>query len=73
MISREFESNEVNGMTTIQEAAKRLDVTPRRVLQFITQGRLRATKVNPRLYILRETDVEKFAKQPRAPGRKKKA
>ncbi len=55
-------------MTTVAEAARMLDVSPRRVLQFITEGRLSAQRVNARMYLLDVNDVEKFAKQPRETG-----
>lgn len=55
-------------MTTVAEAAKLLEVSPRRVLQFITEGRLSAQRVTPRLYLLDIEDVKQFAKTPRETG-----
>lgn len=55
-------------MTTVAEAAQLLDVSPRRVLQFISEGRLPAQRVTPRLYLLNLEDVREFAKQPRETG-----
>jgi excisionase family DNA binding protein len=55
-------------MTTVAEAAQMLEVSPRRVLQFITEGRLRAQRVNSRLYLLDSREVERFAKLPRETG-----
>jgi excisionase family DNA binding protein len=68
MIASETNLNETNGMTTVTEAAKILDVSPRRVLQFIAEKRLKAVRVSARLYLLNEADVRRFAKQPREAG-----
>lgn len=55
-------------MTTVAEAAEILKVSPRRVLQFITEGRLAAQRVTPRLYLLNLDDVKRFAEKPRETG-----
>jgi excisionase family DNA binding protein len=68
MISNNSKQNGINGMTTVAEAAKILDVSPRRVLQFIREKRLRAQQVNSRMYLLDIADVKEFRKQPRETG-----
>ena len=62
------EIKEANGMTTVAEAAKLLKVSVRRVHDFITEGRLPAKMITPRLYLLDLKDIEKFAKIPRKTG-----
>ena len=59
---------ELNGMTTVKDAAKILKVSVRRVHDFIAEGRLRAERITPRLYLLDLKDIEKFAKIPRKTG-----
>jgi len=70
MIARGEQSKQpgIGGMATVAEAAKLLGVSPRRVLQFIEDGRLRAHRVTPRLYVLDRSEVEQFAKMPRESG-----
>lgn len=68
MISKDSTQIGINGMTTVAEAAKILEVSPRRVLQFIREKRLRAQQVNARMYLLELDDVRKFKKQPRETG-----
>ena len=55
-------------MATVAEAANILGVSPRRVLQFINEGRLPAQRVTARLYLLNVDDVKRFAKKPRETG-----
>lgn len=57
---------------TLQEAARRLGRSRQRVAQFVAAGRLRSTR-DPITgwHLLDERDVERFASQPRKPGRKK--
>ena len=54
---------------TISEAAQRLGVTRGRVWQFVREGRLKAHKIHPRLSLIREEDLEEFAKIKRRNGR----
>ena len=68
MIAQQTNFNETNGMTTVTEAAKILDVSPRRVLQFIRENRLQAVRVNSRLYLIDAKEITRFAKQSREPG-----
>lgn len=68
MIAAQPPFNETNGMTTVTEAAKILDVSPRRVLQFIRENRLQAVRVNSRLYLIDAKEIKRFAKQSREPG-----
>lgn len=56
-----------NHLTAI-EVADRLGVTPGRVRQFHTEGRLRAVKVGP-LLLFERSAVEAFARQDRPQGR----
>lgn len=55
-------------MTTVVEAAKRLKVTPGRVRKFINEGRLKAERINSRLYLVDAIDLERFARLHRVPG-----
>lgn len=62
-------------MLTVCEAAAILKVTPRRVHDFIADGRLRCVRKSPRLFLLRPRDVDRFSQLPRfsgAAGHKKK-
>jgi excisionase family DNA binding protein len=70
MIARETGRNStgLERMATVAEAAKMLGVSPRRVLQFIEDGRLSAQRVTARLYVLDRAEVERFANTPREPG-----
>ena len=54
-----------------EEAAKRLGVTARRVVAMIRAGRLPGQMVAG-TWILDESEVEKFRKAPRPPGRPRK-
>lgn len=57
---------------TVSDAADILDVTARRVQGFIAGGKLKATKMGGRIYLLLRSDVEEFAKVDRPKGRPKK-
>lgn len=72
MIGESEERKGIKDMVTVQAAARMLGVTHNRVLQFIEAGRLSATKVTPRLYLLDPADVRRFSRIPRKPGRKPK-
>ncbi|NIN00531.1 MAG: helix-turn-helix domain-containing protein [candidate division Zixibacteria bacterium] len=54
-------------LLTVQECAEELGVIPRRVLQFIEEGRLPANKIG-RPWFIRREDLEAFKKIPRKPG-----
>lgn len=62
--------NGVETMVTVSDAAKILGVSPCRVLQFIDDGRIKATKMTPRLYVIDIREVRRFSQIPRKPGRK---
>lgn len=47
----------------VTQAAERLGVVPRRVLQFIHAGRLPAQRIGKQ-WVIRETDVETFQQKP---------
>lgn len=68
MIDGAPRSNGIHGMATVSEAAKVLDVSPRRVLQFIRDKRLKAQRVTPRLYLVDMEDVKRFKRMPRVVG-----
>lgn len=55
-------------MTTVAEAAKVLKITPGRVRRFINEGRLRAHRVNARLYLVDVDDLARFSQILREPG-----
>jgi hypothetical protein len=61
------EKIDINGQTHINtvEAAKRLRVTPKRVLEFIAQGRVEAVYLNG--YFIPEDELKKL--RARKPGR----
>ena len=54
---------------TVKEAAERLGVTPVRVYQFISEGRLKAIKIHPKAIVIREDHLEEFSQEERKPGR----
>lgn len=54
-------------LLTVQEAAKILGVIPRRILQFIKEGRLPANKVGRPWFIVR-SDLDAFKKISRPSG-----
>jgi len=58
-------------LITVAEAAALLGVTPRRVRKFIEEGRLQGEPVNPRLWLVYRSSVERFARAPRRGGRPK--
>lgn len=61
----------MDGMT-VNEAAKALQVTPGRVRQLITEGRINASRFGSQLLITR-ADLEAFRQSPPLPrGRPKK-
>ena len=76
-----LEIDKPDELLTSQEAAKYLGVIPRRVLQFIQEGRLPATKIG-RPWFIKRSDLEAFAAverpsgnltgKPRTPPKKKK-
>lgn len=72
MIKPDQERKDLGNMITVSDTAKMLGVTRARVLQFINEQRLRATKVAPKLYLLDVGDVRQFSRIPRNPGRKTK-
>ncbi len=55
---------------SVSEAAEFLQVTPRRVHQFIDDGRLPAKRLNNRFALLSMQDLEEFRNQPRFSGGK---
>ncbi len=57
-------------MVTISEAAARLGVSRQRVQQFVSEGRLRASRIGARLCVIEPSELERFKKIPRQPGRK---
>lgn len=72
MIKRESRRKELGDMVTVQEAARRLGVSRARVQQFIDDGRLPATKITPRMYLLDAKDIRQLAAVPRKAGRRPK-
>jgi len=58
----------MDGLLTAAQAARRLRVSKRRVLQFIAAKRLPATRIG-NILIIRQDDLEKFAAIPRQSGR----
>jgi excisionase family DNA binding protein len=58
--------------TTVAGAAAELGVSPRRVLQLIATGVLRAESINPRLYLVERASVERYRRDRRPPGRPKR-
>jgi excisionase family DNA binding protein len=55
-------------LSSVEEAARRLDVVPQRVRALIAAGRLPAQRVG-KGYVLDAAEVEQFARQPRPRGR----
>jgi len=53
---------------TVSEAAEKLGLSPRRILQFVTGGRLPAWKVNSRMYLIADEELQKFSEIERASG-----
>jgi excisionase family DNA binding protein len=59
-------------MLTVKQAAAHLGLSPSRVLQFIRSGRLRATKLGERVWMIDIEDVREFEAVPRKDGPMKK-
>jgi excisionase family DNA binding protein len=55
---------------TVQQAAKRLGVTPGRVRQMILAGQIKARLFAPRLLVIEEKELNKPAVKNRRPGRR---
>jgi len=62
-----LEVNEPAEFLTSKEAANILGVIPRRVLQFIKEGRLPATKIG-RPWFIKRSDLEEFMRIERPSG-----
>jgi len=56
---------------SVKEAAEMLGVSERRVLQFRDEGRLRGAKRFGRAWAIKQSEVERFAEEPRFVGRPK--
>lgn len=56
---------------SVRETAEILGVTDRRVLQFLDEGRLRGARRFGKSWAIQASEVERFAKEPREPGRPK--
>jgi excisionase family DNA binding protein len=54
---------------TVNQAAKRLGVTPGRVRQMIVAGQIKARLFAPRLLVIDEKELNKPAVKNRKPGR----
>lgn len=54
-------------LLTVKDCAEELGVKPRRVQQFIAEGRMDASKIGGRWFATRE-ELDRFAKIPRQPG-----
>lgn len=61
-----------SGFIGTTEARRRLGLSKQRVHQLIRDGRLPAQLVGPRMYLLREKDVERLRVEPRHAGRPRK-
>lgn len=59
-----------NSYLSVTEAAEFLQVSARRVRQFISTGRLPATRLSSRFAIVAKRDLEQFKEQPRFSGKK---
>ena len=55
-------------MLTVTQAAARLGITPGRVCQFIRAGRLKATKLGARVWMIDVEDLREFEAIPRKDG-----
>lgn len=53
----------------VAEAAQELGVTSQQVRHLIRQGRLRAERINPRLYLVERASVEHYKRSRQPPGR----
>lgn len=56
------------GYMTVTDAAKKLEVSPRRIRQFINEGRLSARKIGKQ-YIITKASLGAFVDKPRKVGR----
>ena len=56
------------GYMTVTDAAKKLEVSPRRIRQFINEGRLSAKKIGKQ-YIITKASLGAFVDIPRKVGR----
>ena len=56
-------------LLSVSQTAALLGLTQERVYTFIRAGRLPATRLGARTWIVRRQDAEAFAQQPRRPGR----
>ncbi len=54
---------ELEGWISTQEAAEILRMTPRRVRDYINDGRLVGQKINPRLWMVKKRSVETFRQE----------
>jgi excisionase family DNA binding protein len=50
----------INNIITVNEAADQLKVTPRRVLQYIDEGTLRAKRFGGKSLMINQEDLDKF-------------
>lgn len=57
-------------MLSVQEVARRLGISPRRVLAIIKSGRLKARQIG-REWIIEAASADAFAKESRSAGRPK--
>ena len=55
-------------MLTVTQSAARLSVTPGRIRQFIREGRLKAERLGPRMFAIREKDLQEFGAVARPHG-----
>lgn len=53
---------------TVTQAAEMLGLRPSVVRRYVQTGRLRAERVNPRLYLVDAASLEEFRQQPRPRG-----
>lgn len=56
-------------LISVEEAARILGVTGRRVRVLITEGRLPAWRVGRRMYVVDRNEAEQFGETPRPTGR----
>jgi len=54
---------------SVADAARELDVTPRRVVQLVNQGKLNAERVGKRFLLVERASVEHYRQTRRAAGR----
>lgn len=58
---------------SVEEAARIVGVSPRRVRALIKEERLRATRIGRRAYVLDREEAERFARVSRVSGRPRSA